>query len=494
VEVDAAEPFVGGAGCPSPDDSLRLVGGLLGHNAGLRREIIRADTAERKERDNYNKSRQTILGMFARFDDWNLGGRRNTDRMAEGMVQDALAYLQTVLDNGDNADPAVRADAASLLDRVGRIQAYHGRGEEARANIAKALRLYEQLSDEQPDVLSHRVRTIHCYRCLAALTKGDDDQPLAWYEKAVALGEELRRRDPDDFHHLLDLAQSHHDLASLLQLRQRLREAEAHYQQAIPLYEEVIAKHPEQSAGKFGLADSRGNLGLLYHETGRAGQAEKEFQRANALLEALMRDTPGSFNFLISRSAVALKWGNLVMEKGQIGLALSLFERGIEWSESVLRKEPNYASAREMAFKLHGSKANVYEHLHRYVEAVTQWDRVIELTDGDAQLEYRLRRALALARSGDPTRAAAEAERAAAEPNCSPDILYNAACVFALARRADKAITLLNRLQSRGYFATADNLNNLRTDKDLDPLRQRDDFKALLGEQTAKKGQSGGKK
>lgn len=65
-------------------------------------------------------------------------------------------------------------------------------------------------------------------------------------------------------------------------------------------------------------------------------------------------------------------------------------------------------------------------------------------------------------------------------PKLPPDMLYNCACVFALSGRTEKAIAILKKLRDNGYFDKADNLNNLRTDKDLDSLRRRDDFVKLV--------------
>jgi serine/threonine protein kinase len=475
---------------------IGLVGGLLWHNADLRREIVRADSAERNERDSYEKSRQTILSMLSRWQEWYQAGAKEKSKLGVTLTRDALAYVQNVLGHGDNADPQVRADAAALLVLIGKIQGYHGQGEEARAHFAQALRLYLQLADEQPDILSHRARMLQCYRALAG---GEEGRQSAWMEKAVALAEELCRLNPDDDRqHPLDLAQCHHDLAAWFQNRNRLPEAEPRYQQAIRLYSAVLAKHPDDLGGKLGLADSRNNLGLLYHQTRRTGPAEREYQRADVLLEELMRETlvDARFAASTSRSAVAQNWGNLLIETGQLGPALSLYERGIEWSEAILRMEPNYAPAREQALKSHGSKANVYEGLHRYAEAVPHWDRVIELADEPVRMEYRLRRALALVQGGDHARATASAVALATEPGCPPDTLYNVACVLSLAHPAvladktlsaaeqrdqarscaEKAVAVLKQLASNGYFENPANLNNLRTDVDLNPLRRREDF------------------
>jgi hypothetical protein len=88
-------------------------------------------------------------------------------------------------------------------------------------------------------------------------------------------------------------------------------------------------------------------------------------------------------------------------------------------------------------------------------------------------------------------------------------VLYNAACVFcwcsAAARRdrellssdreqlagryLDRAMELLREVKTTGYFKLAHPVHVLKTDKDLDPLRQRDDFQKLLQEVEQKLGQ-----
>jgi hypothetical protein len=107
----------------------------------------------------------------------------------------------------------------------------------------------------------------------------------------------------------------------------------------------------------------------------------------------------------------------------------------------------------------------------------------------------------------DHPKAMRMAEYLAGQAGVSDTAVYNAACVFALAsadhgvspqesrRRADRAMGYLRRIAASGYFRPgpkglmffltvrdADTLNNLRTDHDLDPLRSRPDFKALVAE------------
>lgn len=83
---------------------------LLWHNERLRREIVRADAAERDARDNYQKSRQTILSILGRYHRWSTAGEKQLAGLEEGIVRDGLAYVETVLDSGDQDDPLRRRD------------------------------------------------------------------------------------------------------------------------------------------------------------------------------------------------------------------------------------------------------------------------------------------------------------------------------------------------------------------------------------------------
>ena len=298
---------------------------------------------------------------------------------------------------------------------------------------------------------------------MSAFLPGDDRQKLAWREKALQLHEDVSRLDPDnDFSHSLDLAQCHHDLATLLQLAKRWPEAEKHFDRAIALMTAVGGKQPQNLGIKLGVADSYCNLGQLYHFTGRRELAESAFERADALYDQLMHEEIALTPPTISRSVLAINWGNLYLQMGKIDKALASYDRGIVWSEGTLTKEPNNPQGRDTAFKLHGSRANVYDAQQRFAEAATEWKRVVELAEGPARKQYRMRWCVSLACAGDSVHAAAEVEALVAEPGCTPDLLYNLACVFALSGRAEKAVALLNQLRSKGFFDKADNLKTLR--------------------------------
>ncbi len=114
--------------------------GLLWHNESLRREVIRADRAERASRDNYESARETVFRILNRFESWNTNNRKNTNDTIEAIVRDGLAYVEKLLQASLGAaqcwlrmrnklPPAAEVEAASLQgQRVWRAEALHRRG------------------------------------------------------------------------------------------------------------------------------------------------------------------------------------------------------------------------------------------------------------------------------------------------------------------------------------------------------------------------------
>jgi hypothetical protein len=106
-----------------------------------------------------------------------------------------------------------------------------------------------------------------------------------------------------------------------------------------------------------------------------------------------------------------------------------------------------------------------------------------------------------LAAAGEHTRATAEAD-ALTKPETNGEGLWGLAIIYARsvsAARSDsqlplaerealaerygsRAVALLRKLQAEGYFKDPDHARALRTDPDLNALRDRDDFRKLLEE------------
>src|SRR5205085_11428573 len=150
---------------------------------------------------------------------------------------------------------------------------------------------------------------------------------------------------------------------------------------------------------------------------------------------------------------------------------------------------------------IHGGRAQSLEKLGRHAEALAAYDAALKYDPGPRRAILRAGRAITLIHLGDYARAAAEAGELA-RLKLPPDACYDLACVWSLCIPAAKkdakltpadrdrlteeyaarAVELLRQARAGGFFRPAENVDLLKQDPDLDPVRSRDDFKAFVGE------------
>ncbi len=126
-----------------------------------------------------------------------------------------------------------------------------------------------------------------------------------------------------------------------------------------------------------------------------------------------------------------------------------------------------------------------YDQLEKHAEAVKDWTRTIELSPPREQPYGRARRVYSRVRAGQLAEAVAEVAELTKSGNWPAVQWYEFACIYAVAsgksavkkqEYADRAMELLHQALKAGYKDAA----HLAKDKDLDVLRQRDDFNKLL--------------
>jgi tetratricopeptide (TPR) repeat protein len=287
----------------------------------------------------------------------------------------------------------------------------------------------------------------------------------------------------------------------VLRFTKRPVEAEAHYQRTVEIRAALMRTPPGDARSQARLAETYQNLGELWmHDASRREEAAAAYAKAESLLRPLVDQHPEAPEYALSLASVYNNWSYILKDTGRPQSALPLLGQAIDLAEAVLRLEPRHMVARYRVYTTHGTRALVHEQLGHYTEAVRDWDRVIELSSEPDRTTQRAIRSGDLARAGEHGRASAEAKALAETPSVSNEILYHLAGVYALAdvvarsderlpsveraataeRYAAAAIALLSRLKGAGYFQSAERLKELRTDPDLQPLRERAEFQKML--------------
>jgi tetratricopeptide (TPR) repeat protein len=239
------------------------------------------------------------------------------------------------------------------------------------------------------------------------------------------------------------------------------------------------------------LANIHGNLGVLLAGLGKGPEAERQYRQALALQEKLAADSPAVPQHQIDLGGSCCNLGNLVRKGDRPEDSLVWYEKAIRTLTAVYEQDRQLAVAKEFLRNSHWGRAEAYDRLRKYTEALQDWDRAIDLSTKAQQLRPRANRATTRVRAGRPAEALAEVAELLKTPNLDADQCYELVCFYAVAsgkiadkkqEYADRAMELLRQAVKAGY----NNAAHLRKDTDLDALRSRPDFQQIMKQLDAK--------
>jgi serine/threonine protein kinase/tetratricopeptide (TPR) repeat protein len=427
-------------------------------------------------------------------------------REAEALALSNLGYLLSVLGKGPQAEAAYRQALAiqgklaeDFPDEPAYCQALsiaHNnlayllynlrRPAEAEAAYRQALTIQKKLVEDFHAVTEYR----HMYGCtnnnlgLLLAAQGKPVEAESAYRQALAIQERL----PATALHRHALAVTYMNLANLLARSPNRPEAAATYRQALAIEEKLALESPTVLEYRSTIGNLHNNLGTLHKEMGNFPEAEAEYRQALDIREKLAAEFPLVPEYLISVGGSQQNYGTFLRTKGQPKESLTWFAKSIETIESALRQVKVDTTALYNLRNAHWGRARALDLLGRFAEAAPDWDKAVELSLEHERPPIRMGRAASRVRAGKVDAALQEAEALAKVPQ--PGILYDAACVFALAAGrqeesggalskegcAKRAVELLHQAVARGWK----DAEHMKKDDDLKALRPRVDFKQLL--------------
>jgi tetratricopeptide (TPR) repeat protein len=259
---------------------------------------------------------------------------------------------------------------------------------------------------------------------------------------------------------------TYNNLAILMGSTDRPKEAEAGYHEALALFQALARDFPAVPKYRLELARTQQNLADQLKDMGRAKEAEAAFRDALARFESLVAEFPTVTHYQCLLATTLYGLAELARDRKEHATVRQLLEQARPYLQKALGDYPRDSYYRQ---------AFCY---HRELLAAT----LLELGD-----------------HAGAAVAAADLARIAFEP---ANDAYKAACFLArciglaqkdkalpqvqrqeLARSyGDQAVQTLRQALAKGYKDIA----HLQKDKDLEPLRDRDDFKKLLAEVESK--------
>ncbi len=343
-----------------------------------------------------------------------------------------------------------------------------GRAAESVVLWRKYVAIFEGLAEEQPqdaDTRYELAKGLFSLGQACTQTDGGAEEATEAFRRAVPLYMALTEEHPREAFQIPGkLAISHNDLATIFTRYARYAEAEEASRRSAEHYETIVAAQPDNLGARHTLSVLLFNLGTMYHMGNHRAEAEKPYRRADVLLEGLVADRPEIpiYRFSLARNAINL--GILLSETGRQGEALPMLQTGGKTLEKLIHDHPKLVDYRRALPEALGPMGRLYRESGNLAEARRAYRRARDVLETLPYLSadelYNLAGILAQSASLSDARGL---PRAGVEPREEPASL-------------DAAMDALRRAIAGGF----QDLDRLRMDTNLDPLRARNDFQDLM--------------
>ncbi len=372
-----------------------------------------------------------------------------------------------------------------------------GRRKEAEALFREAMAILRDLVAAHPNVPDHRRRLalVHHDLGMDLREMGRIAEAEVEQRAALAVSRDLIATNPAVPQYRSDLAMTQNELGILLAESGRSREAETAFRAGLSAYRDLVQSDPTVTEYRDRLATGYVNLGEFLADSGQPDAADPEYRHAVEIFRELSEANPEITYYRFGRAYAHGQRGLLLARRGKISEAEAEDRAAASIYEALQAKSPkvpDYADGLAGALTILGEAIATTGRLDEARQAIDRAvsirehliaeDRNIPVRRGNLAASLR-RRGLIRGRLGDQPGARADTLRALelyeGMPSQTSVEWFETACCHAAIdgpREADRAIETLRLAIGKGFH----NLDALRAEPALDPIRVRPDFQALL--------------
>jgi serine/threonine protein kinase len=359
--------------------------------------------------------------------------------------------------------PEFRQALAGSHNNLGGVLADTGRLEEAVSAFTEALTIRKQLAHDFPTrdlrralAMSHNNLgfLLHCSGRLKEAESALGD--------GLALQKQLAADFPDRPELRLELAKYANNLGDVLHDTRRLKEAVSLHTEALAIQKQLVADFPNRPEFRQELASGHNHLGILLRDTGRLKEAEAAYAEALAIYKRLAADFPRVPDYRNDAAGTLVNLAIAAVLRRDFAAARQLLGEAFPYHQAALQANPRHPAYRQCyrnsLVQLTLSCAGLGDRPAALAAATKRrdlgWDHAVDAYEA----AWTLARCIPIVEKND----ALDTAKRQAEMQ-----LY-----------ADQAMAMLRDAVAKGYK----NIEHMRKNKDLDPLRERLDFKKRVAE------------
>ncbi|MCI0458753.1 MAG: serine/threonine-protein kinase [Gemmataceae bacterium] len=383
----------------------------------------------------------------------NLGGvQQITDQPAEALHSFEQARdIQTKLARHSD-DPKVHDRRAIYLFNLGNFHQRNDRAAQALECYRQACATHEKLPKE-PAFQAALARTYNNMgNSLSSLKQRDAERDF--HKKALAIRQRLSDENPKVAEFQDGLAKTLVNLAVISSERGDQAEALALYEQAIRVREKLVHQHPQDAEYRSGLATAYQNCAIVHGLRGEPERTRHFSDLARSHRQKLTAQYPDRADY---HAALAQSWHDLGISLTQLKRpdeALNAHEQAVESQCLALEKAPRDIGYRQLLSEEYFALARLQRELGHRTDASRTLLKCRELWPENPNQLYEVARELALC---VPLAGKDQAEQH---------------------KYADQAMEVLQQTVRGGFK----DVERMKKDPNLNPLRSRADFKDLLAQ------------
>ena len=309
------------------------------------------------------------------------------------------------------------------------------------------------------------------------------------FEQARDIRKALCEQFPSQPRYQTFLVQAQMSLGMLYVYLKETTAARESYEEAEKICLKLVQQFPAVPDYQDLLANSENGLGSVFDREGDRVAARDKIIQARDIVRNLVDHFPSVPKYRTQLAVFEVNLGRHFVQNGQPAESLDCFSHAIRILSTGYPSGYQDSQRDRFLETSYRCRAQALMLVNRYSEAVEDWDQVILRNGPGLQNGYHLSRAEAQVRAGQVESALKVADETNDLDGSRISAMgrYRVAALYAYAsglpesppRYADRAIELLKKAIDAG-FKTPENITKMISDHDLDPLRGREDFRALM--------------
>lgn len=482
----------------------------LARESTANRALVRANALERASHAQalrrFALAREAVEQYYTGASEEVLLRQPQMESLRKRLLGTALSFykrLQAILEEGPD-DPETRAELASVYRQVGQKAVEVGSRTDGLEALEHAREIYETLIRSDPKASPLRADLASCLEFIGRLevyTAGQHAQGLRSLDRALALYQELSDEQPDDRDRLYAVASTKAGLGYERARIGQTAEGRRMLEQGCEILERLAAEHRGTALYRNQLGLSYGELGKIEAYAGLVPEALDSEHRALALFEELAADEPGTSVYRRRLGQIEVNLARILSQADRPAEALAHSQRALSVLSQVAAEVPAVESYQRAVAECRDVLGLSQVAMRREQEALESLDQARSIlkrltADHPNFLAYQADMAENLLWTGSAYQnlgRAADAHQELSEARMRLGrMLPDAGTLYDLARaesrlvplataadrsdQASRALAALRRAVEHGYRSTT----ALGSDPSFDPLRTRDDFQVLL--------------